>query len=33
MKAYLALVQERGWGTKEYEAWLTDQLAAGLLPT
>jgi TetR/AcrR family transcriptional regulator, regulator of autoinduction and epiphytic fitness len=28
---YLALVQERGWSTKQYEAWLTDQLVNALL--
>lgn len=32
-RVYLALVQERGWGAEEYEAWLTDQLVAALLPT
>ncbi len=30
-RVYLALVEERGWGVEEYEAWLTDQLAAALL--
>lgn len=30
-RTYLALVEERGWGAEEYEAWLTDQLAAALL--
>src|SRR5215207_7954314 len=25
-RVYLALVQERGWSVKQYEAWLTDQL-------
>jgi TetR/AcrR family transcriptional regulator, regulator of autoinduction and epiphytic fitness len=31
-RVYLALVQERGWSVKQYEAWLTDQLVGGLLP-
>jgi AcrR family transcriptional regulator len=31
-RIYLALVQERGWSVEHYEAWLTDQLVAGLLP-
>jgi TetR/AcrR family transcriptional regulator of autoinduction and epiphytic fitness len=31
-RVYLALVQDRGWSVEEYEAWLTDQLAAALLP-
>ena len=31
-RVYLAVVQERGWSIDEYEAWLTDQLAAALLP-
>lgn len=31
-RIYLALVQERGWTVEHYEAWLTDQLIAGLLP-
>ncbi len=30
---YLALVKERGWSGEQYEAWLTGQLAAALLPT
>ena len=30
-RVYLALVQERGWSVKQYEAWLTDQLVGGLL--
>jgi AcrR family transcriptional regulator len=30
-RVYLALVQARGWRVEEYEAWLTDQLAAALL--
>lgn len=31
-RVYLALVQERGWRVEQYEAWLTDQLSAALLP-
>lgn len=31
-RTYLALVNERGWSAEQYEAWLTDQLAAALLP-
>jgi hypothetical protein len=31
-RVYLALVQERGWSVEYYEAWLTDQLVAALLP-
>lgn len=31
-RLYLALVQERGWSAQSYEAWLTGQLAAALLP-
>ena len=31
-RSYLALIEERGWSTEEYEAWLTDQLVAALLP-
>ncbi len=31
-RVYLALVQERGWSVGDFEAWLTDQLAAALLP-
>jgi TetR/AcrR family transcriptional regulator of autoinduction and epiphytic fitness len=30
-RVYLALVQERGWSAEQYEAWLTEQLAAALL--
>ena len=30
-RVYLALVQERGWDARQYEGWLTDQLAAALL--
>jgi TetR/AcrR family transcriptional regulator of autoinduction and epiphytic fitness len=30
-RVYLALIKERGWSIDQYEAWLTDQLAAGLL--
>lgn len=32
-RVYLALVQDRNWSTARYETWLTDQLAAALLPT
>lgn len=32
-RVYLALVQDRSWRTAHYESWLTDQLAAALLPT
>lgn len=31
-RVYLALVQDRDWNTANYETWLTDQLAAALLP-
>ena len=31
-RTYLALVQERGWSGEDYEGWLTNQLAAALLP-
>jgi TetR/AcrR family transcriptional regulator of autoinduction and epiphytic fitness len=31
-RVYLALVQERGWSAGQYEGWLSDQLAAALLP-
>ncbi len=31
-RSYLALVRDRGWRAEEYEAWLTEQLAAALLP-
>ena len=31
-RVYVALVQERGWSVGDFEAWLTDQLAAALLP-
>lgn len=31
-RTYLALVRDRGWKPKSYEAWLTEQLAAALLP-
>ena len=31
-RLYLALVQDRNWSTASYETWLTDQLAAALLP-
>jgi TetR/AcrR family transcriptional regulator, regulator of autoinduction and epiphytic fitness len=31
-RVYLALVQQRGWSVTQYESWLTDQLAGGLLP-
>lgn len=31
-RVYIALVEERGWSVKQYEAWLTDQLVTGLLP-
>jgi len=31
-RSYLALVRDRGWRTEEYEDWLTEQLAAALLP-
>lgn len=31
-RLYLALVKERGWSAAQYETWLTDQLAAALLP-
>ena len=31
-RTYLALVRGRGWSAREYERWLADQLAAGLLP-
>jgi TetR/AcrR family transcriptional regulator of autoinduction and epiphytic fitness len=31
-KTYLALVRDRGWTPKRYEAWVAEQLAAGLLP-
>jgi AcrR family transcriptional regulator len=31
-RSYLALVRDRGWRAKEYEHWLTEQLAAALLP-
>jgi TetR/AcrR family transcriptional regulator, regulator of autoinduction and epiphytic fitness len=31
-RVYLALVRDRGWRANQYEAWLTDQLAAALLP-
>jgi TetR/AcrR family transcriptional regulator, regulator of autoinduction and epiphytic fitness len=30
-RVYLALVQDRGWSTRQYEEWLTDQLAGALL--
>lgn len=32
-RVYLALVQDRNWSITHYETWLTDQLAAALLPT
>lgn len=32
-RVYLALVQDRDWSTANYETWLTDQLAAALLPS
>ncbi len=31
-RTYVALVRERGWSVEHYEAWLTDQLVAALLP-
>jgi TetR/AcrR family transcriptional regulator of autoinduction and epiphytic fitness len=31
-RSYLALVRDRGWRTEAYEDWLTEQLAAALLP-
>ncbi len=31
-RVYLALVRDRGWRGEQYEAWLTDQLVAALLP-
>ena len=31
-RSYLALVRERGWRAEDYEDWLTEQLAAPLLP-
>ena len=31
-RTYLALVRGRGWSAREYERWVADQLAAGLLP-
>jgi AcrR family transcriptional regulator len=31
-RLYLALVRERDWSAAQYETWLTDQLAAALLP-
>jgi AcrR family transcriptional regulator len=30
-RVYLALVRERGWSPKAYEAWLTEQLVGALL--
>jgi TetR/AcrR family transcriptional regulator, regulator of autoinduction and epiphytic fitness len=32
-RVYLALVKDRGWSAAQYEGWLTNQLAAALLPT
>jgi TetR/AcrR family transcriptional regulator of autoinduction and epiphytic fitness len=31
-RSYLALVRDRGWRAQDYENWLTEQLAAALLP-
>ena len=31
-RTYLALVRNRGWSPDRYERWLTEQLAAALLP-
>jgi hypothetical protein len=31
-RTYLALVRDRGWRVSAYEDWLTEQLAAALLP-
>jgi TetR/AcrR family transcriptional regulator of autoinduction and epiphytic fitness len=31
-RSYLALVRDRGWRARDYENWLTEQLAAALLP-
>jgi AcrR family transcriptional regulator len=31
-RSYLALVRDRGWRASAYEDWLTEQLAAALLP-
>jgi AcrR family transcriptional regulator len=31
-RTYLALVRDRGWRASAYEDWLTEQLAAALLP-
>jgi AcrR family transcriptional regulator len=31
-RSYLALVRDRGWRAAAYEDWLTEQLAAALLP-
>lgn len=31
-RTYLAVVRDRGWKPESYEAWLTEQLAAALLP-
>lgn len=31
-RTYLALVRDRGWKPEDYEAWLTEQLVAALLP-
>ena len=31
-RSYLALVRDRGWRAEAYEDWLTEQLAAALLP-
>ena len=31
-RSYLALVRDRGWRAEDYEDWLSEQLAAALLP-
>ena len=31
-RSYLALVRDRGWKADNYERWVAEQLAAGLLP-
>jgi TetR/AcrR family transcriptional regulator of autoinduction and epiphytic fitness len=31
-RSYLALVRDRGWKADDYERWVAEQLAAGLLP-
>jgi hypothetical protein len=31
-RSYLALVADRGWRAQDYEDWLTEQLAAAILP-